>query len=295
VTLAETQALFHAAVTGEVPPSRERLEACFAGTADLPAAARVGIYAGMYVARLLDALGATFPALRRLLGEERFAALGADYVRRHPSEHHDVGQVGRRLPDFLRSHPDPARPDLADLALLEWERQEAFFAPTPHGTLPPGALARDPEAFPRTRLAFSPALRVLALEHDPTALWRALEAGEAPPAPERRAAAVAVWRVGFEVVHARVGEPEAEALLRALAGAPLAEVCEAFAPAEDPAREAFEALSSWLAEGWIAGAGEPPVPRMAAASDDGGAIARRGGASAAGGAGSAALRQEGAR
>jgi hypothetical protein len=81
----------------------------------------------------------------------------------------------------------------------------------------------------------------------------------------------------------------------ALAGAPLAEVCEAFAPAEAPAREAFEELSSWLAEGWITGAGDPAVPRMAAASDDGSAIAGRGGPSAAGGAASTAGRQEGAR
>ena len=47
----------------------------------------------------------------------------------HPSEHHDVGRMGRRLAAFLREYPDPERPDLADLAELEWARNEVFFAP----------------------------------------------------------------------------------------------------------------------------------------------------------------------
>lgn len=123
MTLAETQALFHEALTGAGPVAAARLEACFAGTPELPAVERVAIYADMYRWRLVDALRETFPKLVRALGDEPFAALADDYLRRHPSEHHDVGQVGRRLAAFLREYPDPERPDLADLAELEWARQ----------------------------------------------------------------------------------------------------------------------------------------------------------------------------
>ncbi len=104
MTLAETQALFHEILTGAEPVARERIDACFAGTPGHPAAERVAIYADMYRWRLVQAMRETFPKLVRHLGDERFAALAWDYLRRNPSEHHDVGQVGRRLARFLRRY-----------------------------------------------------------------------------------------------------------------------------------------------------------------------------------------------
>jgi hypothetical protein len=56
-----------------------------------------------------------------------------------------------------------------------------------------------------------------------------------------------VWRKEFEVFHARVEEDEARALRLALGGAAIGDVCGAFA---EPQR-AFQALQSWLAEGFI--------------------------------------------
>jgi hypothetical protein len=269
VTLAETQALFHAAITGG-PVAQGALEACFAGTPALPAAERVAIYAGMYGARLEESLAATFPTLRALLGCERFAALARAYLAAHPSEHHDIAQAGRRLPAFLRSGAGAApgdRLDLADLAELEWLRQGAFFA-APAGAAGPEAFARlGPEDFASATLALAPALRIAWLEHDVTALWRALEAGEPPPPPEPGPTAVATWRTGFEVAHTRLDADEAVAVARAGAGESLGEVCQAFADREDPGAAAHAALSSWLAEGWILGlssagasARQPPHP-----------------------------------
>jgi hypothetical protein len=251
VTLAETQALFREALTGDGPVAAARLEACFAGTPELPAAERVAIYADMYRWRLVDALRETFPKLVRALGDEPFAALAGDYLCRHPSEHHDVGQVGRRLAAFLREYPDPERPDLADLAELEWARQEAFFAP-PAAPVGPEALAGlDADAFSRTGLQLSPALRILVLDHAAPPLWRRLEDGEPPEAPSPGPAAVAVWRSGFEVFHAALPLDEAAALEQAAAGEPLAAICAAFGGREEPAAAAHGAISSWLAEGWV--------------------------------------------
>jgi hypothetical protein len=265
VTLAETQALFHQALTGDTPLDRERLEACFAGTPSLPAAERVAIYAGMYRGRLVEALRETFPKLALHLGDETFAAMARDYLRLHPSRHHDVGRVGRQLPAFLRCHPGGERPDLADLAELEWIRQEVFFAPE---AAPLGAAALaglDPEGFARAALRLSPALAVRVLDHAAPPLWRRLEDGEPPGPPVAGAAAVVAWRSGFEVFHAALPLDEAEALERARAGRPLADVCEAFAGRGDPAAAAHAALSSWLAEGWVVGLGPDARHEVAAA------------------------------
>jgi len=253
VTLAETQALFYEILTGADPVAPERIDACFAGTPDLPAVERVAIYADMYLWRLVEALRETFPKLVRHLGDERFAALAEDYLRRNPSEHHDVGQVGRRLPAFLREYPDPARPDLADLAELEWARHRVFFAPPAAPVGPEAFAGLDPEAFTRTGLRLSPALEVLVLDHPAAPLWRALEDGVPPEPPSTGPSAVAVWRSGFDVFHAPLSLDEAVALEGARSGDSLAKICAAFADRADPAAAAHQALSSWLAEGWVVG------------------------------------------
>lgn len=259
MTLAETQALFHEALTSAEPLPAARLETCFAGTPDLPAAERVAIYANMYLWRLTDALRETFPNLARHLGGEGFAALAGDYVRRNPSDHHDVARVGRRLAAFLRQHPDPERPDLADLAELEWARQEVFFAPPGEPAGPEAFAGLTPAAFARTGLALSPALRVLVLDHAVAGLWRRVEDGEPPGPPAPGPSAVAVWRKGFDVFHGEIPLDEAVALEGAASGDDLARICAAFAKRKDPAAAAHAALSSWLEEGWIAGVGTAGV------------------------------------
>lgn len=253
MNLAETQALFHEILTAREPVAPERIERCFAGTPELPAIERVAIYANMYLWRLVDALRETFPKLAGYLGDERFAALAEDYVLAHPSEHHDVGQVGRKLADFLRHHPHPERPDLADLAELEWARHQVFFESQAEPVGPDALAGLDPESFARTRLVLTPALRVLILDHVAAPLWRQIEDGGPPDSPEPGPSAVAVWRRGFEVAHCALPLDEAVAIEGAQSGDPLPAICAAFTDREDPPAAAHEALSSWLAEGWVLG------------------------------------------
>lgn len=256
MTLAETQALFHRLLARGPGSDPERLLCCFAGTEALPAPERVGIYADMFLWRQVEALREELPRLAGLLGEEPFLALCRAYLDEHPSEHHDIGRLGRRMADFLARRPG-GRPDLAALAELEWARSEAFFAPAA-GSAGPEAFAAVPAAdFPRARLRLSPSVRLLRQDWDGAALWRALEAGEeaGPPAPGP--AAALVWRPAFQVLHASVGLDEAAALEAALAGEPLAMVCAAFERTEDPGAAAHAALSSWIEEGLVS-AVEPP-------------------------------------
>ncbi len=250
MTLAETQAAFHALATraAVLPAAAEDL---LAGSSELPAAERIGIYADMYLWRLADALREDYPKLAALLGDERFLALAEAYAREHPSDRPDLGQFGRHLPSFLRRFPATERADLADLAALEWARSEVFFEKpaTPIARDAFAALGQD--GFLCARLELVPALRVLVLDHDAAGLWRRLEEGD-PGAAVASTTAVAVWRAGFEVFHAPVQIDEARAIEIARAGEPLPHVCAAFQHREDPAGAAFAALVSWLDEGWIA-------------------------------------------
>ena len=252
MTLAETQALFHAAVTREDGDRSLEIQRCFTGSPELTAAERVEIYADMYLWRLVDALREDYPKLAALLGDERFYALAEAYVREHPSAHHDLGRLGVHLAAFLRAHPDPGRPDLADLAALEWARSEVFFEAKEAPARQDALAALPPERFPEARLRLAPALRLLAVEHDAVGLWRALEHGAGVPPPVPEIQAIAVWRSEFDVFHAALELDEATALESVASGDPLARVCAAFNRREDAAGAAFSAITSWFEEGWIA-------------------------------------------
>ena len=169
-----------------------------------------------------------------------------------------MGRVGRRLAEFLRASPDPERPDLADLAALEWARNEVFFAPQ---STVAGAEALA-EAGPEARLVFVPSLRVVEVEHDASAPWRRIEAGEPVDPPHAGPSSIAVWRRGFDVFHCALGVDEALALRAAKEGETLEVICGFFADSPDPATAAHRAIGSWFGEAWISGVSRVPWQRQ---------------------------------
>ena len=247
--LAEAQDLFAALVTGERPIDAPAREACLAGDAELSTAERARIYSDMYLFRLVDALREDYPLVARLLGDGGFFALCAGYVRAHPSRNPSLARLGAELPAFVRERPS-LRPDLSDLAALEWARAEAFIAPDAD-PLDETALQALGAQAASARLALVHSVRLLSLEHDAAALWADLEAAREPGPPLRRRISLLIWRKGFEVFHAEVSPEELAALSALRRGATLGEACEAFAALSDPTRAALGALASWSGEGLI--------------------------------------------
>jgi hypothetical protein len=250
VTLADVQELFHAFATRSPAASGRDPADAFVGTPALPASERLAIYADMYLWRQVDALREDFPKLVAVLGDERFFALAEGYVREHPSEHPSLSKLGRHVADYLLARP-AGRPDLPDLARLEWARAEAFEAEDVPLAGLDALRAIPPAALPEVRLAFAPALRLLHLEYDAPALWGALEDGAALAPPRHAEVEVAVWRKELEVFHAVLAADEARAAERALAGEPFGAVCEPFAERDDAVDAALRAVASWFAEGWV--------------------------------------------
>ncbi len=250
MTLAQTQARLWPAITEK---KDEGLSDIVHAGLRLTPERRVEIYAQMYFWRQVDALKEDFPKLASLLGEDAFAHLVEAYVRAYPSEHPSLGRLGRKLALFLSEHCSPdSRPDLADLAALEWARAEVFVeldAPV----APASAFAQlAPERFTEARLRLVPAMRVLQLHHDAMAPWRAIENKEPVPDPGPQEQRLLVWRKGWEVYHSPIDADEAQALRWASEGRTLGEICDAFSGREEPAAAAFEALQSWLAESLVA-------------------------------------------
>lgn len=234
MNLTEAQRLFWELLQGN-----ERPLGGFVGSPELPAPERVAIYARMFLHRQVDSLREMFPKVVAALGDEAFFELAARYVHAHPSEHPDLGQLGRRFAAFQD------RGDLRDLARLEWARGEVFES-APAESLSPeefARLAQDADAFMNHRVQLIPALRLVELEHDIGPLWDE-KAKTGAPLPQR----FVVWRSGFDVFHVAVDEDEARAVGLAIGGAAIGDICGAVGEAA----RAAEALQGWLAEGWIA-------------------------------------------
>lgn len=252
MTLAELQALLHGRITGMVPGREDELRQEVVSRPPLESLERVEIYAGMYLHRLVDAVAEDVPHTSRILGHDAFVDLIRDYLREHPSRSPDIMQAGRSFGSWLRTRQG-LREDLPDLALLERARSEVRIAPDAPVAGAGDLQSLDPEALPAARFLFSPALRVLRLQHDVRGLWDALEADAGDvPSPESAPTTLVVWRQEFKVFHTGLSEPEARALSVAQDGGCLEDVCATFAGEPDPAQAAFRTVLSWFADGWVA-------------------------------------------
>ncbi len=252
MTLAELQALLHGRITGMVPGREDELKAELVARPPLEALERVGIYERMYLHRLVDAIAEDVPHTSRVLGHDAFLELVRAYLHEHPSRSPDIGQAGRSFGAWLRAYRG-IRADLPDLALLERARSEVRTAPDAPVARAEELQSLNPEALPGARFHFTPALRMLRLQHDVRELWDVLEedTGEVPD-PVVAPTTFVVWRQEFKVFHTALSEPEARALMVAREGGTLEEVCATFAGEADPAHTAFKTMLSWFADGWVA-------------------------------------------
>jgi hypothetical protein len=217
---------------------------------------RLHVYAGMYEARTHDALIEDFSNTAKLIGEG-FPALVKQYVAELPSTHHSLARLGHGFAQWLRQHPQ-SRPDLADLAELEWARSEAFVAIDVAPESPESVQQLGPHRFTQAWMQFVPSLRLLTLLHDVLPLWKALETGESALEPAPATTHVLVWRKEHQVFHVAIAEDEAEAVKAAQARENVAQICERFAGrGDDAAHAAFQAIGSWLNEGMVGAIREP--------------------------------------
>ena len=194
-----------------------------------------------------DSLAATYPVVRRLVGDAFFRALALRYGSAHPSRSGDLHLYGEALARFVPDDPFAALPYLADVARLEWACHESLHS----ADAPPLdalALARVPPARQHAiRFVLHPSVRLLACAHPVVALWEANQP-QRDGTPDRTEGAdrVCVWR-DASGVRVRSMAPRAWELVCALAGgASLEAAIEGLA-------DGGELLGQLGAEGVIAG------------------------------------------
>jgi hypothetical protein len=230
------------------------------GSARVPVATRLGIYADAYRSRLAEALAANFPALAALLGTDDFRELAWRYIAAHDSPFFSIRYYGHELAQYLGAHADYAEvPLLTELARWEWSMAGVFDAPDA-AVLTHAALAQlAPQQWVRLRFTLHPSVARMELTWNVPQLWRALTSGAERPEVtlNREPVSWVLWRQEINSYYRSLPPLEARALDALRDGWPFAELCallceelgESAAPAQ-----AAALLRGWVEAGMITGA-----------------------------------------
>lgn len=144
----------------------------------IPAAARLRVYRNNARAVFEQALGATFPVVRKRVGQDYFRQLAHFYRLAYPSTDGDLHEVGRHFADFLHLHLAGGPYEwLAELAALEWAIAEAGVAADSDVTTASELAGLAPEAVTGARFRFVPSLRCLSARVPVVTVWRENQPG----------------------------------------------------------------------------------------------------------------------
>jgi hypothetical protein len=156
-----------------------------------PAGRRYAVYRNNVAVSLTEALETGFPALRSLIGEERFRQLAGMYLRSEQPETPMLMQYGAGLPAFLEGFAPLAQiPYLADVARLELALRRSYHA-ADHVALDGSALSALGDDLMQARLTFAPSAQLIASPWPVIDIRRyALDQSAAKPAAEAQTALI---------------------------------------------------------------------------------------------------------
>ena len=169
--------------------SLRELQASFAAALRDPAracavtpAANLSVYRNNAAILFREVLERTYPVVARRVGADYFRQLVHFYRERFPSRSGDLHWAGRSFAPFLATHL--AEGDyawLADLAALEWAREEAGIEPElpAVGAEAFGAIA--PEHLEHVVFGLQPSMRLVRSAFPIFSVWRANQEAGAPP------------------------------------------------------------------------------------------------------------------
>lgn len=250
--MSVTQQAFRAALLDPAAPVPEGLT----DPAGRSAGRRFDVYRNNVVASLAAALETGFPAVRALVGPDRFRALAIAHARARPPRTPLMMHAGADLPAFLEGAGLGSA--LADVARLELAVRESYHA-ADAAPIDPAALGRiPPDRLENLRLGVAPALRLVPSAHALVSRRQAALEGSAQGAEDRPETAL-VTRPGFDPVVTALAPSEGVFVTALARGDPLG-AAVALAAAHDPAFIPAAALSALLAGGAITSLETESVP-----------------------------------
>jgi hypothetical protein len=237
----------------EIPS--ERLSEVVLPSHSMTSIERVGVYHGMYLMRMEEALETDYPVIRYHLGDHQFAHLVREYVQRYPSTSYTLNRLGDHLPQFFLDQPDWREAAfLHDLARLELAMTEVFDEEESPVLGSNEIEAVPPEAWEEARLRPIRALRLLAFRHAVIPNLVAFHENRPSPSPRRRATWVALYRRDYSVLRLELSRVEHDLLRKIVDGAPLGDALATAAASKSQRQQAkiFRWFRTWISEGLFA-------------------------------------------
>jgi hypothetical protein len=185
----------------------------------------LSIYRNNAAISFRSALESSFPVIRRRVGDDYFRQLSVQYRARFPSRSGDLHWVGRDFPAFLLEHLHGSEYAwLADLARLEWSREQASIARI-EAPLVADVLGRfAPAQLEHLVFTLQPSLSLVASDFPIFTIWTANQSENAPPVDQSLTGECGMVRARVDLLEVRSLPPPLFSYLSALAaGAPLAD------------------------------------------------------------------------
>lgn len=162
-----------------------------------PAPKRFSVYRNNVAGSLTRALEASFPTIRKLVGEEFFAAMAVVYLRAHPPRSRMLMLYGEDMPAFLLAFQPVAHLGyLPDVAHLDQAMRESYHAADSVPLAEAEFQRLLGQDIARLRLRLAPSLRLVTSRWPIFAIWAANHEGG--PAPKPEAQDVVVLRPEFD-------------------------------------------------------------------------------------------------
>lgn len=134
--------------------------------------ARLGIYRNIIFSNLTATLATDYPAIKALVGDVFFESAATRYIRDEPSRSGNLQNYGARFPEFLAQLPEAASLTyLADVARLEWARQESLLAADAMLLDPARLLDVAEDRQHALQLQLHPSLRLVDSVHPILDIW----------------------------------------------------------------------------------------------------------------------------
>lgn len=247
--LLELQRDFAAALTGRRPEAALAIAAHAVSDA-IAAEQRAQVYANHFRISLIDALAATYPVTRALVGEAFFAQAARSFVLAEPPRSPRLYEYGAGFPDWLKRLPDLAgHAYLPCVAAFEWATNMAYHA----DDAPPLDPARlgEPAAVAARMLALHPTARRLSTPWPVSEIWDVHQPGAADVESidlNRGGEELLIWRQGIDVCWRKLSPAEAR-LIDALSAGMALGAAAAEAAAAGPLD--FAASFAWMLEGGV--------------------------------------------
>lgn len=166
--------------------------------------ANLGVYRNNGAITFREALGQTFPVLRRRVGDDYFRQLGVHYRERFPSRSGDLHWAGRDFAAFLDDYL--AGSDyhwLADLARIEWACAESSVAAEGVSLGVDSLAGYSSVALENLAFGLQPSLRMVTSPFPVFSVWFTNQADNAPPVNQSQGPEQGMIRIRHDSVEVR--------------------------------------------------------------------------------------------